>query len=165
MRIHLDMDEVVADWHAGAEAIIGKPMEKGIMLDHADWAKIRNSKRMFRDLPIRPGAIQLVNAVTQYVHSHPTADLVFLTAIPPSNDMPFVYYDKVQWAMEHFPHIPVLFGPHSYEKLYHCTAGDILIDDREDNIEQWQSRGGLGHIYTTWENCKPWLEETLQWKI
>lgn len=162
LRICLDMDEVVADWLGMAREIVGHDFTPGVMLPHDQWMKVRAEKRMFAKLAVRPGGHELVEWVTAYAQAH-GADLVFLTAIPHSNDVPFAYYDKCMWATKHFPHIPVLFGPHSYEKLYHCKPGDLLIDDRHDNIEQWNSRGGRGHIYTTWENCKPWLEETLQW--
>jgi hypothetical protein len=47
------------------------------------------------------------------------------------------------WAQQHFPDIAVHFGPHSYEKRNHCIEGDILVDDRPDNCEQWRAAGGL----------------------
>jgi hypothetical protein len=63
--------------------------------------------------------------------------------------------------MERFERIPVLFGPYSFDKYKHCTPGDILIDDRTSNCEEWRAAGGHSHIYRSWEECKPWLESVL----
>ena len=76
--------------------------------------------------------------------------------------MPYAANDKVWWAHRHFPGIPVFLGPFSHDKWRHCVAGDILIDDRHSNCHEWQSVGGRAHIYTTWEKCKPWLEDALK---
>ena len=58
--------------------------------------------------------------------------------------MHWAFYDKVMWAHKHFPNIPVHFGPFSKDKHVHCVIGDILIDDRTSNIEEWRSAGGIG---------------------
>jgi hypothetical protein len=36
-----------------------------------------------------------------------------------------------------------MFGPYSKDKHQHCRPGDILIDDRSSNIEEWQAAGGI----------------------
>ena len=64
---------------------------------------------------------------------------------------------------EHFPNIPVFFGPFSYDKYRHCASPeDILIDDRTSNCEEWISAGGKAHIYRNWPDCKVWLEEQVR---
>jgi hypothetical protein len=71
--------------------------------------------------------------------------------------------DKVNWAAEHFPGIPVFLGPFSHDKWRYCKGpNDILIDDRHSNCSEWIAAGGRAHIYTTWEECKPWLAELLK---
>jgi hypothetical protein len=75
--------------------------------------------------------------------------------------VPFAAYDKVLWATERFERIPVLFGPFSHDKWRHCQPGDILIDDRTSNCEEWTRAGGQAHIYRTWEGCQPWLQQIL----
>ena len=36
-----------------------------------------------------------------------------------------------------------MFGPYSKDKHQHCEPGDILIDDRSSNIEEWRAVGGI----------------------
>jgi len=85
-----------------------------------------------------------------------------LTALPHDYSVPFASYDKVLWAQERFPDIPVLFGPFSHDKWRHCEPGDILIDDRVSNCEEWIRAGGLAHIYRQWPECHVWLQEIMK---
>jgi 5'(3')-deoxyribonucleotidase len=75
-------------------------------------------------------------------------DLKFLTAVPKGNDVPWAFNDKVQWAQSYFPSIPVFFGPFSKDKHVHCRPGDILIDDRLSNIEEWRAASGIAIHHT-----------------
>ena len=68
---------------------------------------------------------------------------MFLTAVPKGNDVKWAFYDKVNWATTHYPDIPVMFGPYSHDKHVHCKLGDVLIDDRTSNCEEWRHAGGV----------------------
>jgi len=162
MNIYLDMDDVVADWYGYARDYLKAPLFKdGDLLPDSTWRRLKDDQRMYSKLPIKEGAYELVNWVTTY-KSITGCGLYFLSAIPKGNDMPWAPQDKVFWAQEHFPHIPVFLGPYSYEKYMHCREpGDILIDDRNSNCEEWIRAGGRAHIYRSWPNCKTWLEQTL----
>lgn len=139
----LDMDGVVADWVAGAAQIIGYRLDDPhTRYPDSDWHKLRSHHRLFRDLPKKLGADALVDLARRY-RDDLGWELVFLTAIPHNNDMPWAFWDKVTWAGQHYPDIPVWFGPYSEDKQVHCSPGDILVDDRSDNCAQWSSRGGL----------------------
>jgi 5'(3')-deoxyribonucleotidase len=162
MIIYLDMDDVVADWIPSARAIVNRDWTYGSdRVSDEDWNKVRAKHRFYRDLPIKDGAFELVQFCRDAVANGLASDLRFLTALPHNNDVPYAAYDKVLWATERFERIPVLFGPYSYDKHKHCQPGDILIDDRVSNCEEWKAAGGLSHIYRTWEACRPWLEQTL----
>ena len=144
---YLDMDGVVADWDAGAARILGGPLREKLVNGHykntaEEWLKLRNQHRMYRDLPLMPWANTLVDLARQY-RDRLGWELKFLTAVPQNDDMPWAFTDKVYWAMERFPDIPVMFGPHSTDKYKHCRTGDILVDDRSDNCASWTSAGGL----------------------
>ena len=161
MIIYLDMDDVVADWMPAARAIVNRSWEYGERIPDEDWNKVKVKARFYRDLPIKPGAHDLVNFCRDAVANGLADDLRFLTALPHDYSVPFAPWDKILWAMERFERIPVLFGPFSHDKWRHCQPGDILIDDRTGNCEEWTRAGGQAHIYRTWENCKPWLEQIL----
>jgi 5'(3')-deoxyribonucleotidase len=162
VKIYLDMDDVVADWIAAARAVINRSWEYGERIPDAEWDKVKAKQRFYRDLPIKPGAHELVQRCRDAVASGSASGLFFLTALPHGYSVPYASQDKVWWAHERFPDIPVFFGPFSFDKYKHCEPGDILIDDRTSNCVEWENAGGHSHIYRTWEECQPWLEERLK---
>ena len=144
---YLDMDGVIADWEAGAALVLGSPVKTLYVENYhrhtrEEWAILRQAHRMYRDLPLMPRAGELVDLARGY-RDQLGWQLLFLTAVPANDDVPWAFYDKVLWATERFPDIPVHFGPHSTEKHRHCSPGDILVDDRLDNCTSWRAAGGL----------------------
>ncbi len=140
---YLDMDGVVADFDKAAMIYVGydrDPRSHKWKLE--DWIKIRNNKRWFKDLPKTAWADELVDLARQF-RDKCGWDLAFLTAIPSGNDFPYAFYDKIVWVQNHYPEIPVMFGPYSKDKRVHCSPGDILVDDRLDNCQAWTEAGGI----------------------
>jgi 5'(3')-deoxyribonucleotidase len=162
MIIYLDMDDVVADWHTAAQDFLKMRWDKNSeRIPKEDWDRVKRNSHFYRDLPVKDGAHELVNFCRDAVADGLADEVRFLTALPHDYSMPFAAWDKVLWAIERFERIPVLFGPFSHDKWRHCTPGDILIDDRTSNCNEWRSAGGLSHIYRNWEGCRPWLEQIL----
>lgn len=140
---YLDMDGVVADWETAAAEFFGRPIRlKGATNSVTEWDSIKTQHRFYRTLPLMPRVDELVALARQY-RDQLGWQLLFLTAVPRNDDMPWAFYDKVLWAQQHFADIPVHFGPHSWHKQQHCGAGDILVDDRLSNCEQWSAAGGI----------------------
>lgn len=144
---YLDMDGVVADWDEAASQFLGRPTRAADPRTHykntpEEWSRIKTQARFYRDLPLMPRCMELVDLARRY-RDGLGWQLLFLTAVPKDDDLPWAFYDKVLWGQEHFPDIPVHFGPHSWDKAKHCTAGDMLVDDRPDNCSQWIAAGGL----------------------
>jgi 5'(3')-deoxyribonucleotidase len=158
--LYLDMDDVVADWMREALQYLQAIKDVNGRIPDADWMKLRSNVHFYRNLELLPGAEDLVYWAHRFAEKH-SYNLRFLTAIPHDNDMPFAFSDKVLWAQERFPSIPVFFGPYSHDKKLHCVPGDILIDDRQSNCLDWLGVGGIAHRYSTWENCKTWTETVL----
>lgn len=163
MNIYIDMDDVVADWFAQAQVCLNMTWDKDTeRIPQHDWDRLKGNKRFYRSLPLKPGAKELIQWCTEYATTNEGVGLYFLTALPHDYSVPYAAQDKVWWANEHFPGIPVFFGPFSHDKWRYCTSpDDILIDDRTSNCEEWIRQGGRAHIYRTWENCKVWLEQAL----
>ncbi len=134
------MDGVVADFDAYAFKIAGFPPSGGMYTD-LQWNEIAGNPRLYRDLPKTSYADQLVEACRRFCALN-DRQLIFLTAVPKGNDMHWSFYDKVNWVQLHYPGIPVHFGPYSKDKHVHCSPGDILIDDRLNNIAEWSAAGG-----------------------
>jgi 5'(3')-deoxyribonucleotidase len=144
--LYLDMDGVVADFNSYVESIVKYRHDQDMVWSDAEWSKVRDRPRLYRDLAKTTEADELVNYCREYATQH-GYELRFLTAVPRKNDMMFAFYDKVIWAEQYFPNIPVMFGPFSHNKQEHCRPGDILIDDRTSNITEWRAAGGHGILH------------------
>jgi len=161
MIIYLDMDDVVADWMQAARDIVKRNWNYGERIPDQDWDKVKAKQRFYRDLPVKPGAHELVQFCRDAVGRGQADGMAFLTALPHDYSVQWAATDKVFWAHRHFEGIPVFFGPFSFDKYRHCKPGDILIDDRTSNCEEWTNAGGQAHIYRNWPECHTWLETTL----
>ena len=140
---YLDMDGVVADWVAGAAKIVGYELsDPKAYYPPEDWVKIRDNQRMFLDLPKMKHADKMV-ALARKFRDELGYNLMFLTAVPHYNDVHWAFWDKMLWVQKYYPDIPVHFGPYSQDKQKHCRPGDILVDDRPDNCENWTRVGGV----------------------
>jgi 5'(3')-deoxyribonucleotidase len=144
--LYLDMDGVVANFDEYAARTLGVPPSGGIYPDEI-WHKLASNARLYRDLIKTPYADELVRRCIKFCLER-DYDYAFLTAVPKGNDVKWAFYDKVEWAQKYFPGIPVMFGPFSKNKHQHCRPGDILIDDRLSNIEEWRSAGGIAIHHT-----------------
>jgi len=144
--IYLDMDGVVADFNAYARATL-RVREEHHKWPEAEWNKLRDNPRLYRDLNKTPEA-DLIVETCRYVCKLKGYQLLFLTAVPNKNDVHWAFYDKVVWAQKYYPDIPVHFGPFSKDKHLHAQPGDILIDDRTSNIEDWKAAGGIAIYHT-----------------
>ena len=139
--LYLDMDGVVADFDEYAARTLRVPPSQGIYPDEV-WYKLAANARLYRELIKTSYADDLV-AECQDLAATKEYEFYFLTAVPKGNDVPWAFYDKVLWAQKYFPNIPVMFGPFSKDKHHHCQPGDILIDDRSSNIDEWRAAGGI----------------------
>jgi 5'(3')-deoxyribonucleotidase len=139
--LYLDMDGVVADFDEYAARTLGVPPSEGIYPDEV-WYKLASNARLYRDLKKTSYADQLVAECEDFALTK-GYNIYFLTAVPKGNDVKWSFYDKVLWAQQYFPGIAVMFGPYSKDKWQHCNAGDILIDDRQSNIDEWRAAGGI----------------------
>lgn len=163
MNIYLDMDDVVANWLGRAQEVLKMRWQEGERIPQNEWNKLKQDFRFYRSLPLKEGATELVQWCKDYVEAHPGTGLFFLTALPHDYSVPYAAQDKVWWANDHFPGIPVFFGPFSHDKWRYCkNPDDILIDDRISNCSEWRSAGGKAFVYRQWPECKEWLEETLK---
>lgn len=145
--IYIDMDGVVADFD---RAVIQRhnPTPQDIEYSKNNqrwpktiWQQIIKDPHFYRDLPKMPQADRMITIARRFRDTLGW-NLYMLTAIPKDNDIPDCIQDKILWMNQHYPDIPVRFGPYSQDKQFHAKPGDILVDDKPSNIEQWRNRGG-----------------------
>jgi len=142
--IYIDMDGVVADFDTRAREIIKKekthPQQE--RWDNASWSKLKSHPNFYRNLPKMPQADAMIDLARRF-RDELNWKLYILTAIPRNNDMPDVFHDKILWIHDYYPDIRVRFGPYSDDKHVHCDQGDILVDDRTSNCEEWTRAKGI----------------------
>jgi 5'(3')-deoxyribonucleotidase len=135
------MDDVIADFKSYAISVLRKKQDTD-RWDPEEWTRLRDNPRMYRDLNKTTDADAIVAACRDRCKAQGW-NLMFLTAVPRNNDVKWAFYDKVVWASNYFPDIPVMFGPYSHDKHVHCLPGDVLIDDRTSNCTEWRQAGGV----------------------
>ena len=133
-HIFLDCDGVLADFDTYAEAYFGMPprqYEKQVGSGRF-WKELEAKGDFYRNLPLMPDARDLVEGVR---HLNPT----ILTGCPRGN---WAEAQKIAWAHEHFPDIPVITC-RSADKRLHAKPGDVLIDDWPQHRHRWIEMGGV----------------------
>lgn len=133
-HIFLDCDGVLADFDTYAEAYFGmNPREyEKRMGSEQFWRELEAKGDFYRNLPLMPDARALYEGVK---HLNPT----ILTGCPRGN---WAEAQKVAWAHEHFPDVPVITC-RSSDKRAHAKPGDVLIDDWPQHRHRWIEHGGV----------------------
>ncbi len=134
MHLFLDCDGVLADFDAGARELLGmSPREFEQRHSRREfWKRIAGAPAFYATLPEMPDARELFDAVA---HLHPT----ILTGLPLGN---WAAPQKVRWAAEHFPGVPIITTM-ARKKHLHMQEGDVLVDDRENHRQLWEETGGI----------------------
>lgn len=133
-HIFLDCDGVLADFDTHAHDYFGMPARQyeEVAGSHVFWAALEEKGDFYRNLPLMPDARKLVDGVR---HLKPT----ILTGCPRGN---WAESQKVGWAEEHFPGIPIITC-RSSDKRAHAKPGDVLIDDWPQHRHRWVEHGGI----------------------
>jgi hypothetical protein len=131
-KLFLDADGVLADFDAGARALLGMtPAEYEARHGRRDfWRRIAAAPNFYATLPEMPDARRLFDGVE---HLKPT----ILTGLPLGN---WAAPQKVKWASEHFPGVPIITCM-ARDKHRHMSVGDVLVDDRENHRAAYEKEG------------------------
>lgn len=148
MRVLIDVDGVVA----GLLAHLWDNMETDIKIaDLRSWHIIRDlperesqkilelfkQREFWRTLPVMPGAKEGIQKIRDAGH-----DIVWLTA---------PYTPCYGWASERFEWLGRNFDAHYHDIcIAHrkgCISGDVLIDDKPENVREWQQMNPSGRVF------------------
>jgi hypothetical protein len=157
-RLYVDMDGVLVDFVKGAESYFKVAIERlgGIKASQftALWESPQGWRQLKKDWPTfwmdldpEPSYAQLLKLVRP---RHPAV----LTAIP--KGWPSSATGKRIWCSRHMPG----WGHHPHEKFHAVDRSqkrqyakqadgtpNLLIDDYDKNIAEWESAGGIGLLY------------------
>ncbi len=125
LRIAIDMDGVLADFHGkAAHALAADPC--------LSIAELVDSPGFFADLTPIDGARQVV---WQLAQRHE----VFIASA--AMEVPFSFADKYAWLRRHFDFIPPSHYVFCGDKA--ILDADVLIDDRARNFQRFRGRALL----------------------
>lgn len=132
-HVFLDCDGVLADFDAHGMAYFGKPprQAEAELGSKEFWRQLEARGDFYRSMPVMAGAYELFEGVK---HLHPT----ILTGCPKGN---WAQGQKVEWAAEHFPGVPIITC-RSADKRDYAKPGDVLIDDWPQHRHRWIEMGG-----------------------
>ena len=133
-RLFLDADGVLADFDLSARQLLGMSPKDyiGAYGRGAFWKRLAKAKNFYGSLPEMPDARTLFDAVK---HLKPT----ILTGLPVGS---WAAPQKVEWAAEHFPGVPIITCM-AADKHLHMHPGDVLVDDREKHRAAYEKAGVL----------------------
>ena len=130
--LFLDADGVLADFDAGARALLGMSVTvfEARRGRREFWRRIAAAPDFYGSLPQMPDARILFDGVR---HLKPT----ILTGLPLGK---WAAPQKVRWAAEHFPGVPIITCM-ARDKHKHMKPGDVLVDDRENHRATYEAEG------------------------
>lgn len=147
--IYFDMDGVLADFDRGVNELCGfTPDAQGGGRDADDrlFAAIRKVDHFFRKLKPVDGAKELFADV----HKRYGDRCKILTAIPKKErGITDAAEDKIDWVRKNLSEEVSVYTVSRKEKKNYCFGPeDVLIDDYQKNIDEWEQAGGTGILFT-----------------
>lgn len=153
--ICLDMDEVLAHWLQPLLDATETPRESIKEWDLKSSPKVfedflaRRFLHFYSDLKPIDGVFAGVSRLQLF------ADVYIVTSIPtnlPGKFSSNILEAKRFWVEQHLP----MIDPQKIIVAHHkaMIRGDILVDDKTQNIEEWQATGRIGIVYD-----QPWNRE------
>ena len=150
-KIFLDMDGVLVNFDQQFQELTGmmpREFESKYSSDEF-WEKIDGAGVGFwRGMKWMPGGEALYNRAAQHDHA--------LLSSPSRSEVSRI--GKRLWRRDKTPDTKLILA-RSYNKKKYAAPNHILIDDREDNIQQWKDAGGIGILYKSPEQVNAELDK------
>lgn len=147
MIIHLDMDGVLADFSGYWRWLTGRDCESYARGEF--WKEAIQYPNIYWELKPMKDSRYLADNITKMV-SGKDIQIEILTALPSMVNFPLAEKHKEAWVRKHFSKKwKFKTGPFAVDKQKHAKPGDILIDDKIRNIDQWEAAGGIGILHTS----------------
>ena len=151
--LYIDLDGVCADFYNKVLELTGNEYQGQVT-----WKVLDQVPNLFYKLDVLQGTKEALLWIEEYFHK---PNVEFLTALPRNTGwLSSAQKDKVQWVHDKLGStLQVNCVQHwSYKKYFCDSKDDILIDDCERNIQEWQEYGGTGILHRNWDDTLKELE-------
>ena len=154
-HVYLDMDGVIVNLEKGAFKVHGKQLSDVKRPER--WDKISDTKDFWKNLEWMPGSKKLWNFLKPYKPSIMSAY---------AKNEPNSAQGKEDWLKKNVEKLPrsrinlvMRSDKQRFARDGRTQAPNILIDDHEKNIREWESKGGIGIHHTSVERTIARLKE------
>ena len=150
-KIYLDMDGVITDFDQQFKELTGLDPRTFEAKHGTDmfWQEIdRAGVGFWRGMKWMDGGEALYNRISQFDHE--------LLSSPSRGDSSKI--GKRLWRRDKTPSTKLTLA-YSAKKKNYAAPNHILIDDRADNINQWKAAGGIGILYTSFDQASKELDK------
>jgi len=150
-KIFCDMDGVLCDFDERFEQFGGMapgPYKTKYGLKKFDELIVKIGAQFWAKMPWMPDGKILWNHIKSY-------SPILLSAPSPDSSS---RYGKRLWVNENIPGTRLILANREKKQNY-SRKNRILIDDRSDNIQEWNSKGGIGILHTSAENTITQLKQ------
>lgn len=131
-----DLDGVLADFEQGIYNKFKKDVTK--INSKQLWGLINKSETFFDTLPWMPRGRELWSQISKY-------NPIILTGVPPGSRS--AIQQKIKWCKRELGENIDVITCLTKDKPKYCLYKSILIDDRSNNLENWNKAGGLFLLY------------------
>jgi len=141
-EIYCDLDEVLVDFIGAADAAVGGNFAKADK--ETRWNIINQIKGFWTNIGWKPNAKRLYDFIIKY-------DAHVLSAFTGRD--PTSKVGKMKWVKKNteFKRANIHLVLRSQKKSYAKTKEEkpnVLIDDYDKNIKEWEAAGGIGILHT-----------------
>jgi hypothetical protein len=141
-EIYCDLDEVLVDFIGAADAAVGGNFAKADK--ETRWNIINQTKGFWTNIGWKPNAKRLYDFIIKY-------DAHVLSAFTGRD--PTSKVGKMKWVKKNteFKRANIHLVLRSQKKSYAKTKEEkpnVLIDDYDKNIKEWEAAGGIGILHT-----------------
>ena len=161
-KIYFDMDGVLADFDRGVIEILNlKPVKQEyhtVESDNLLFGEMKKAEHFYLRLHALEGSLELFNEIYEKYGG----DVVeILTGIPnPKRGIDSAKEDKIRWVRKELPEGVKVNALLRKDKPKYCLGKEyVLIDDFTKNIQEWESEGGTGILFTAPQQVREKLEE------
>ncbi len=141
-EIYCDLDEVLVDFRRGADIAVGGDFVK--MGKEERWNKINQTKGFWENLGWKPNAKRLYDFIIKY---NPHVLSAYTSHDPSSKNGKMKWLKKNTKFKRGNVHLVLREQKKSYAKTKE-EKPNVLIDDYDKNIREWEKAGGIGIHHT-----------------